>query len=150
MVPAEYIGDSLSHSYNSQTPTQLADKLFYSFPYPVIARLFEGAVRHRASMEPERYNALEKSDFKIDRDGSPAEHIFERLGGHYVDVGASKKISEGLVRNLCLPCRFQCTKTWKKGANTELRSRSNLIPCPRTTHPMESPFQMIRICPRMS
>lgn len=67
-----------------------------------MARLYEGGVRHRASMEPERYNALENAGFRLDWDGYAAEHIFERLGGHYVDVGASKKISEGLVRNLLL------------------------------------------------
>jgi hypothetical protein len=66
-------------------------------PVPIIANLQKGMTTHRMSLEPERFNALEKAGFKISRDGLLAEHIFERFGGHYVDVGASAKISNGLV-----------------------------------------------------
>ncbi len=69
-------------------------------PVPVIAHLQKGMTTHRMSLEPERFNALEKVGFRISRDGLLAEHIFERFGGHYVDVGASAKISNGVVRFL--------------------------------------------------
>lgn len=52
----------------------------------------------KARQEPERFDALEKAGFLLDRDGDMIYQIFERFGGHYMDVGASKKISSGMVR----------------------------------------------------
>jgi len=59
-------------------------------------------------MEPERFDALEKAGFKLDRVGSVAEHVWDRFGGHYVDVGASAKISNGQikVKSDALPVRY--------------------------------------------
>lgn len=67
-------------------------------PYTVLAKLYKGAMSHQASIQPERFDALEAVGFKLERDGSLGDNIFARYGGHYVDVGASKKISDGLVR----------------------------------------------------
>ena len=50
-------------------------------------------------MKPERFDALERAGFKMERNGQLAVHIFERFGGHYLDVGASKKIVDGKVRS---------------------------------------------------
>jgi hypothetical protein len=100
VVPAEYIGDVIKHSYNADVPTVVADQASWSMPYPVLAQLYNGNVRHRSSMEPERFDALEKAGFKLERNGQLAVHIFERFGGHYLDVGASKKIVDGKVRQL--------------------------------------------------
>jgi hypothetical protein len=98
-VPAEYIGDIIKHSYNAHIPTVAADQATWSLPYPVLAQLYNGNISHRASMEPERFDALEKAGFKLVRNGQLAVHIFERFGGHYLDVGASKKIVDGKVRS---------------------------------------------------
>jgi hypothetical protein len=62
-------------------------------------------------LEPERFEALEKAGFKLDRNAVLAELLFERFGGHYVDVGASKKIVDGLVRtfpHFALSTPFRC------------------------------------------
>jgi hypothetical protein len=50
-----------------------------------------------AAAEPERYVALERVGFKVDPFGSITYQLYERFGGHYVDVGASAKIAAGLV-----------------------------------------------------
>lgn len=100
VVPGEYLREIISHSYNAQIPTYLADQATWSLPYPVLGQLYKGAIAHQASMEPERFNPLEEVGFRVDRDGNLGEYFFGRFGGHYVDVGASKKIADGLVKNL--------------------------------------------------
>jgi len=60
--------------------------------------MYKGMATHRSSLEPERFDSLEKAGFRLQRDGWLAEYIFERFGGYYVDVGASRKISDGLIK----------------------------------------------------
>ena len=52
---------------------------------------------HKAAQEPERFDALERAGFLLDRGGDISTYLFERFGGHYMDVGASAKIAKGLV-----------------------------------------------------
>ena len=108
VIPAEYPGDVISLSYNEHIPTAVADQLSWSMPAPILALMYNGMARHRASMEPQRYDALEEAGFKLKRNGSLAEHIWERFGGHYVDVGASQKIASGKiqVKSDSLPVRY--------------------------------------------
>jgi hypothetical protein len=65
-----------------------------------MGKLYEGAIRHRKSLEPERFDALEAAGFRVERNGNLINYVFGRYGGHYVDVGVSKMISDGLVRIL--------------------------------------------------
>ena len=50
-----------------------------------------------AQKESERYDSLERVGFNVERYGDIAEMMYERMGGHYIDVGVSAKISKGLV-----------------------------------------------------
>jgi hypothetical protein len=84
-------------TYNTTFPTELADKLTSTLPNGVVSRLFGGFIHHKASMEPGRYDALEKAGFKLDRQGNIAHNVLIRYGGHCIDVGSCKKIGEGLV-----------------------------------------------------
>lgn len=56
------------------------------------------AVNAFAATEPERFDALERAGFRVDRFGDIWKVLSERLGGHYMDVGCSAKIAAGLVR----------------------------------------------------
>lgn len=51
----------------------------------------------KAREEPERFDVLERAGFKLDREGELSWYLFERFGGHYMDVGTSAKIANGLV-----------------------------------------------------
>lgn len=51
----------------------------------------------KAKEEPERFAALEKAGFRLDRTGDMTYYLLEKLGGHYMDVGTSAKIAKGLV-----------------------------------------------------
>ena len=53
--------------------------------------------RWLASTEPERFDSLERAGFKLDRRLDLWRCLTKRNGGHYMDVGASAKISAGLV-----------------------------------------------------
>jgi hypothetical protein len=52
----------------------------------------------QARKEPERFDALERVGFKTERYGSMTDTLYNRMGGHYMDVGASAKIAKGLVK----------------------------------------------------
>lgn len=70
------------------------------FSNPVsISRLLSAKSFHAmARAEPERWEALENAGFKVDPYGDIQEAINIKLGGHYIDVGTSAKISKGYVR----------------------------------------------------
>jgi hypothetical protein len=54
----------------------------------------------QAEQQPERFDALEKAGFLTERYGDIIHHLYERNGGHYMDVGTSAMIAQGKV---CLP-----------------------------------------------
>ena len=51
----------------------------------------------QAAKEPERFDSLERVGFRVERYGDLWKLLSERLGGHYMDVGTSAKVSAGLV-----------------------------------------------------
>ena len=67
-------------------------------PMALSRLLAQMGMNGQASQEPERFDALERAGFKTERYGDIIWQIYERMGGHYMDVGASDKIARGLVR----------------------------------------------------
>jgi hypothetical protein len=51
-----------------------------------------------ARADPERWNALERTGFRVDPYGDIQESLNVRLDGHYIDVGTSAKSSKGLMK----------------------------------------------------
>lgn len=70
-----------------------------SFSQPItIHRQIALKVTHAmARRDYDQYVALEKAGFNVEPFGDFAHILYERLGGHYLDVGASAKIAQGLV-----------------------------------------------------
>jgi len=66
-------------------------------PYAIADLISQKVLHGMAAREPERYESLERAGFKVDPYGSITHALYHRLGGHYMDVGASAKISQGLV-----------------------------------------------------
>ncbi len=98
ILPQEWMIASQGALYNTVVPLDLADKLSNTYPNAVF-RLINQATFHALSRDqPTKFDALEKAGFRVDIFGDPAYHLFERLGGHYVDVGASAKIAAGKVQ----------------------------------------------------
>ena len=100
VLPAEYYEKVQELSWNADFPTAIADQEMLTVPLAV-SRLISMLVLHgMARAEPERFDALEKAGFKTVRYGDIIYQVFDRFGGHYMDVGASAKIAKGLVRPL--------------------------------------------------
>ncbi|KAH8422092.1 flavin-containing monooxygenase [Colletotrichum scovillei] len=45
-----------------------------------------------------RFDALERAGFKTERFGDIISVLYDKLGGHYIDVGTSAKISQGQIK----------------------------------------------------
>lgn len=99
VLPVEWYKLIQDKNYNPQIPTTLSDKLSFIGPHGV-QRLINMTVMHAfARREMGRFEALERAGFRVEVFGDPSWHLIERLGGHYMDIGASAKISQGLVRS---------------------------------------------------
>ncbi|KIW95797.1 uncharacterized protein Z519_02861 [Cladophialophora bantiana CBS 173.52] len=84
--------------YNADTPTELADLMFFTGP-AVITRIMAGKMLHaKIRQHPERFDALEKAGFLLDRYADMGYVVYVRQGGHYMDVGTSGKIASGLIK----------------------------------------------------
>lgn len=100
VLPCEYWTNVATRTYNAELPTQIADRLQMTGPMSVGRLLVKGALNSQAQKEPERFDELERADFLTERYGDLFWHLMERAGGHYMDVGTSKKIADGKVMHL--------------------------------------------------
>lgn len=83
--------------YNGNIPTETSDRGMFTNPIS-IARLTSAKAFHTmARAEPGRWEGLERAGFKVDPYGDIQDAVNVRLGGHYIDIGTSAKISKGLV-----------------------------------------------------
>lgn len=78
-------------------PIELSDRAAMGPPNVIIRQMNRLGYKMLSSQEPDRYAALEKAGFRIDRDVDIWKILCGKQGGHYVDIGTSKKIGDGLV-----------------------------------------------------
>lgn len=97
VLPVEWYIKAQERTYNATFPTPLADKLTNAHPHAVMRLISMVSMHAAARREPERFDALKRVGFRVNVFGDPLWHLLERLGGHYMDVGASAKIAQGLV-----------------------------------------------------
>lgn len=97
VVPVENYKYFSDFSYNTTIPTSEADFESMSTPYAVARLIASTALAAMAKQDPARFDALEAAGFRVERYGDIWYHLCERGGGHYVDVGCSKLISDGAV-----------------------------------------------------
>ena len=82
-------------------PTDDADLMAHGMPLPVFKAVQLGIAQAQADLDKETHEGLERAGFKVDR--GPDESglmikYFQRGGGYYIDVGASKLIAEGKIK----------------------------------------------------
>lgn len=87
-----------------------------------------------ARAQPERWEALENVGFKVDPYGDIQEAINIKLGGHYIDVGTSAKISKGYVRisnhfqlSKLFICRTQVTRLILTSHSSQIKVKSDAL-----------------------
>ena len=68
-----------------------------SLPVSIRRQIAMKYLHTMAQNDSERFDALERAGFNVERYGDITEVLYERLGGHYMDVGTSAKIFNGLV-----------------------------------------------------
>ncbi|RAH51708.1 flavin-containing monooxygenase [Aspergillus piperis CBS 112811] len=78
--------------------TLAADKQQLSTPLAVSRLMSTLTLRSKIARNPERFDALERAGFKVDRGAEVVAHVHERYGGHYMDVGNCANIAKGLVK----------------------------------------------------
>jgi hypothetical protein len=76
---------------------KMGDVKCFGYPYAVSRKLGLFASHLRNTFQPDLYSGLEKAGFLLEKNDDLTHFLCERLGGHYVDVGATKKIADGLV-----------------------------------------------------
>jgi cation diffusion facilitator CzcD-associated flavoprotein CzcO len=98
ILPISYYRHFFDPLYNATVNIETADREALSLPISIIRLQACAGVRALASQEPERFDALERVNFKTDRFPDLYKIILERAGGHYLDVGVSQKICDGLIK----------------------------------------------------
>lgn len=98
VLPVEYYHKIYDGIYNDNVPVNISDMMMISPPTAVTRLMAMRAISKMASEEPERFDSLERRGFKVDRDMDLYQCLYERFGGHYLDVGVSTKISQGLIK----------------------------------------------------
>ncbi|KAJ0297638.1 hypothetical protein COL516b_010490 [Colletotrichum fioriniae] len=97
IFPVAYVCDPAAHGNYEKLGVE-ADKDSMAMPTNIDAHMVQGHFSHLASQEPDRYAALAKAGFPVLDSRSPEcclmVNLFEKAGGHYLDVGGTALISE--------------------------------------------------------
>ncbi|KAF4183360.1 hypothetical protein CNMCM8694_002524 [Aspergillus lentulus] len=92
------VGTANTEILNDHTPLETSDRTLFAGPLAVSRLTTMAALNTQAQAEPERFAALERAGFRTERYGDLIGLLSERFGGHYIDVGASAKIAQGLIK----------------------------------------------------
>ncbi|KAK4985615.1 hypothetical protein LTR66_008118 [Elasticomyces elasticus] len=84
--------------YNETTDINRQDRIFMSQPISILHRATMASITALASADSERFDSLERAGFRVERYADLWHCIYERFGGHYLDVGASAKIVDGSIK----------------------------------------------------
>ena len=98
VFPAEWLHAAEDRHYHANMDPADADRETYTQPNKITREIVNRAVWAGVKAQSERFDALEKAGFKLDRFGDIYTNIFVRLGGHYVDIGCSARIAKGEIK----------------------------------------------------
>ncbi|KAI6046382.1 FAD/NAD(P)-binding domain-containing protein [Pisolithus marmoratus] len=82
-------------------PTDLADRLNFSFPTAIVRLLHRRVTKEIAKADRDTLDGLRKVGFKLNMgvdESGPLELALNKAGGYYFDVGASQKIIDGNIK----------------------------------------------------
>ncbi|KAF2172167.1 hypothetical protein M409DRAFT_17407 [Zasmidium cellare ATCC 36951] len=98
IYPMEWVAKGQEGLYNTAIPTAVADARSASLPNKILRNITAVNFNARGALEQERFDALERAGFRVDRKTPMFDNIFNRFGGYYIDVGASSLIARGEVK----------------------------------------------------
>lgn len=83
--------------YNDTVPTEFADRARLSDPITIASKVSKYHLHRMTRKNPERFDALERVGFKVERYGDTLYNLNEKAGSHYMDTGGSALVSKSLV-----------------------------------------------------
>ena len=98
VFPAEWLHASEDTHYHPNMAAEDADKETFTYPNKILREMINRAVWSGIRANPDRFDALEKAGFKLERYGDTYDNLYVRFGGHYVDIGASARIVKGEIK----------------------------------------------------
>ncbi|KKY17949.1 putative flavin-containing monooxygenase [Diplodia seriata] len=84
--------------YHEGADVPLADRVMASPPLPVTHKLAQLGLKALSAQIPEYFDRLEEAGFAVDREIDLFHCLYERMGGHYYDVGTTEKIFNGSIK----------------------------------------------------
>lgn len=98
VMPVEYFSTAFDALYNDKVPIEKADRTFFSSPTSISRLSIMNMFKVLMANDMERFDALERAGFRVDRNPDLVRNFIERLGGHYIDTGTSKKVADGTIK----------------------------------------------------
>jgi hypothetical protein len=98
ILPVEWLHAAEDIDYHPGKKTSVADRQTITLPNKITRESVNGAVHRLTDLNAERFDALEKAGFKLQRHGDLLSCLFDRIGGHYIDIGASARIANGEIK----------------------------------------------------
>ncbi|KAK5702308.1 hypothetical protein LTR17_022422 [Elasticomyces elasticus] len=98
VMPAEWLRAGHIVDYNMNKSPERADREAFTYPSKISREMINRAVHRAVQENPERFDALERAGFRVDRFGDISNNLYVRIGGHYVDTGASARVANGEIK----------------------------------------------------
>ncbi|KAK0119930.1 hypothetical protein ONS95_011355 [Cadophora gregata] len=98
VFPVEWIVAGQSTIYNLDIPPQVADRIAGTEPHKVSREILKTNFDIAREIEQERFDALERVGFYVDREKPLNDGVVLRLGGYYIDVGTSARVAKGDIK----------------------------------------------------
>ena len=98
VLPIEWLHAVLDMDFHDQKSTAVADREQATFPNKIMHEITNLVVHGLVRANPQRFDALEKQAFKVDRFGDMYACILERAGGHHIDHGGSARIASREIK----------------------------------------------------
>jgi len=98
IFPVEWLHAAEDLHYHADADASEADELTFTYPNKIMREMINRQVWAGIAASPDRFDALEKAGFKVDRFGDIYNNLYVRFGGHYVDIGCSARIAKGEIK----------------------------------------------------
>lgn len=98
VIPVQCWSGIYDPIYKDDVPVSQADSMMIPLPTVLQRAMNMRAVKKYSDEHPELFDGLEKAGFKVERYMDLYHCLYERFGGHYVDVGVSQKIADGEIK----------------------------------------------------
>lgn len=98
VIPGAWLVGSQAKDYHPGKPTAKADREQITHPTSVLRHMANKDIWGGIRANPKLWDDLEAAGFKTERYGELYNHLYSRLGGHYVDIGNCARIIKGEVK----------------------------------------------------